>query len=167
MVPLSTVRELYDYNYWARDCQLKACAGLSQEQFLRPLGNSFSSLRDTLVHLVGAEWIWLERWRGRCPRAILAAEEFPTLAEVESRWRNLERELRDYLAGLKEEALAGSVTYVNTKGVTWTYPLWRLMLHLVNHQSYHRGQVTMMLRLLGVQPPSIDYLVAHDTHFRP
>ena len=77
MVPLATLRELFAYNYWARDRQLEACAALTQEQFQRPLGNSFSSLRDTLAHLVGAEWVWLERWRGRSPRALPAAEEFP------------------------------------------------------------------------------------------
>jgi uncharacterized damage-inducible protein DinB len=57
MVPLATLRELFAYNYWARDRQLEACAALTQEQFQRPLGNSFSSLRDTLAHLVGAEWV--------------------------------------------------------------------------------------------------------------
>ena len=65
MMPLDLVRELYVYNYWARDRQLEACEALTEEQFLRPMGNSFSSLRDTLAHLLGAEWIWLERWRGR------------------------------------------------------------------------------------------------------
>src|SRR5882672_7998391 len=56
MVPLATLHELFGYNYWARDRQLEACAALSQEQFQRPLGNSFSSLRDTPAHLIGAEW---------------------------------------------------------------------------------------------------------------
>jgi hypothetical protein len=44
--------------------QLQACAGLTEEQFLRPLGNSFPSLRDTPAHLLAVEWLWLERWRG-------------------------------------------------------------------------------------------------------
>src|SRR5438445_401489 len=55
---------MFDYNYWARDRQLKACKALSPEQFLRPMGSSFSSLRDTLAHLVAVEWVWQERWRG-------------------------------------------------------------------------------------------------------
>lgn len=162
MVPLATLRELFEYNYWARDRQLEACAALRQEQFKRPLGNSFPSLRDTLAHLVGAEWVWLERWRGRSPRALPAAEEFPTVAAISERWRAVEQDVREYLAGLNEEALAGSLTYTNFGGETWAYPLWRALLHLMNHQTYHRGQVTTLLRQLGARPAPTDLLLADD-----
>jgi uncharacterized damage-inducible protein DinB len=155
MPPLSTaLSELIDYNYWARDRQLQACAALSAEQFF--------SVRDTLVHLLAVEWIWLERWRGRPPRSLLAAEGFPTLAAISERWIVVEREMRAFLTGLSEEALDRPFTYVNMRGETWTYVLWRAVFHVLNHQSYHRGQVTAQLRLLGVQPPAVDFLVAHD-----
>jgi uncharacterized damage-inducible protein DinB len=163
MVPLATLRELVDYNYWARDRQLAVCAALSQEQFQRPLGNSFSSGRNTLVHLVGAEWVWLERCRGRSPRALPLAGEFPTLAAIVDRWRGIEHGLCEYVAGLKEEALARPLTYTNLTGETWTYPLWRTLLHLLNHQTYHRGQVATLLRQLGMQPTPVDLLVADDS----
>src|SRR2546426_10055783 len=88
MISLTVLGEFFDYNYWARDRQLEACATLTIEQFLRPLGNSFSSLRDTLAHLVGAEWIWLERWLGHTPRS-MPAWELTTTAAVERRWRAL------------------------------------------------------------------------------
>lgn len=166
MILLTTLREFYEYNYWARDRQLQACAGVTHEQFLRPMGSSFSSLRDTLAHLVGAEWLWCERWQGRSPRAMPAAEEFPTLDAVRNRWHAVERSVRDYLAALTDEALARPLTYVNLKGETWTYPLWQALFHLINHQTYHRGQVTTLLRQLGSQPVQIDYLVAHDLRFQ-
>ena len=162
MVPLATLRELFAYNYWARDRQLEACAALSQEQFQRPLGNSFSSVRDTLAHLVGAEWAWLERWRGRSPLALPAAEEFPTLAAVAERWRAVEHGVREYLVGLHEDALARPFSYANLQDETWTYPLWRTLLHLINHQTYHRGQVTTLLRQLGTRAAAVDLLVADD-----
>jgi uncharacterized damage-inducible protein DinB len=166
MIPLSTLRELFEYNYWARNRQIEACGTLTQEQFLRPMDNSFSSLRDTLAHLVGAEYLWLERWRGRSPRAMLAAEEFPTLAAVRERWGTVERGVSEYLAGLAEEVLTHPLSYVNLKGETWTYPLWQMLFHVVNHQTYHRGQVTTLLRQLGVQPAQTDYLIALDLRFR-
>ncbi len=164
---LAFVNELFNYNYWARDRVLQSCATLTGEQFLRPLGNSFPSIRDTLAHLVAAEWIWLERWRGRSPRALLSAEEFPTLASVSERWRMVEAEMRAYLATLSEETLESTVTYVNSKGETWTYDLWRMMVHLLNHQSYHRGQVATLLRQLGMKPLTVDFLVAYDLGLRP
>jgi len=85
--PLATLRELFDYNYWARDRQLQTCAGLAEEQFLRPLGNSFPSVRDTLTHLLAVEWLWLERWRGRSPRTLIQPAEFPTLTSLSERWK--------------------------------------------------------------------------------
>jgi len=165
-ISLAALNELFDYNYWARDRQLQACAALTEEQFLRPLGNSFPSLRDTLTHLLAVEWLWLERWRGRSPRTLLGPEEFPTLAALSQRWTAVEREMREYVAGLTGEALDHSATFVNTRGKTWTYELWRMMVHLLQHQSYHRGQVTALFRQLGVPPPKVDFLDAHNMEFR-
>ena len=122
----AVLNEMFDYNYWARDRQLQACAGLTEEQFLRPLGNSFPSLRDTLTHLLAVEWLWLERWRGRSPQTLLAPEEFPTLAALSQRWETVEREMREYVAGLSEEALQCPVTCRSTRGQTWTFTLWRI-----------------------------------------
>jgi uncharacterized damage-inducible protein DinB len=165
-ISLAILNELFDYNYWAQDRQLQACACLTEEQFLRPLGNSFPSLRDTLTHLLAVEWLWLERWRGRSPQTLLAPEEFPALTALSQRWQTVEHEMREYVAGLSEEALECPVTCVSTRGQTWTYTLWRMILHLLHHQSYHRGQVTALLRQLGAQPPKVDFLDAHDMGFR-
>jgi len=160
MMPLNTLRELFVYNYWARDRQLEACATLTGEQFLQPMGNSFPSLRDTLAHLLGAEFFWLGRWRGRSPQALPAATDFPTLAALQEAWRPVEQGVRDYLGGLSEEAAAGRFTFTDGKGVTWTYPVWRSLQHVANHQTYHRGQVTMFLRQLGISPPGLDITAA-------
>ena len=158
---LLVVNELFRYNYWASDRQLQACGSLTEEQFLRPLGSSFSSIRDTLAHLVGAGG---RGWSagGRPPRPMLSPEEFPTLAAVRERWRRVEFEMNEYLAALSEEALPRPTTYVSPTGESWTYTLWRMMLHLLNHQSYHRGQVATRLRQSGIQPPEVDFLAAHD-----
>ena len=111
MLSLGVLHELFEYNYWARDRQLEVCATLSREQFLRPLGSSFSSVRDTLAHLAVGEWLWLERWQGRSPRAMAAPEEFPTLGAIKERWRTVEHGVREYLSSLSEEVLARPLTY--------------------------------------------------------
>jgi len=166
MIPIDTLRELFDYNYWARDRQLEACAALTEEQFLRPMGSSFSSVRDTLAHLVAVEWVWLERWLGRSPTKIeggeYSAETFPTLGTVRERWQRVESNMRSYLSGLQDSALEAPLSYTNFKGERWTYPLWQTLLHVVNHQTYHRGQITTLLRQLGASAPAIDFLVAQD-----
>ena len=162
MISLEVLRELYNYNFWARDQQLAVCAGLSEEQLARPLGSSFGSLRDTLKHLAGAEWVWLEWFCGRSPSAVPWLKETEALDTLRARWQSIEADTRRYLAALKPEALTAPLTFQDFEGKTWTYPLWQCLVHLVNHGTYHRGQVTMALRQLGATPPGIDFLVYYD-----
>jgi uncharacterized damage-inducible protein DinB len=181
MITLDVLRELYDYSYWARDRQLEACSTLSEEQFLRPMGSSFSSVRDTLAHILGAEWIWLERWRGRAARTLPGVPEglgfdetfrrwsvqFTTLGAIKERWQEVERDTRKYLAGLDEQTLAQPMSYIGLQGKPWTYASWRTLVHVVNHGTYHRGQVTTLLRQLGAKAAQLDFLAAHDAGLRP
>jgi uncharacterized damage-inducible protein DinB len=165
-ISLTAIKELFDYAYWARDRQLETCASLTQDQLMQTLGGSFSCLRDTLAHCVNVEWLWLERWNGRTPKVIPQADELPTLGAVRERWHEMERGMRTLLAGLDEKSLERVMTCTGTRGNTWTQPLWRFLMHLLNHQSYHRGQVTTLLRQLGVKPPSVDYLAGLDAGLR-
>jgi uncharacterized damage-inducible protein DinB len=95
-----------------------------------------------------------------------ATWELPTLAVIEERWQAVERDLNGYLSGLSEHSLARPLTYTNFKGETWTYTLWQTLFHLINHQSYHRGQVSTLLRQLGAQPVAVDFLVGLDLALR-
>lgn len=162
MLSIDTLRELYDYNYWARDRQLEACDKLIAEQLNRPLGSSFSSLRETLAHLVMVEWVWHERWCGRDVRSVPFEAALTSLDALRARWQRVERDVRGFISRATTEDLARPLTYVNFKGETWTYALGEALLHLVNHQTYHRGQVTTLLRQLGSAAPAIDFLVYLD-----
>ena len=107
MVSLEAFRDLYDYNYWARDRQLEACANLSEVQLLHPVGNSNSSLRDTLAHLLAAEWVWHEHFRGRSPRAILSSlQGLRSVSAIREPWGSVEADIRSYLSTLNSEALS-------------------------------------------------------------
>ena len=156
------VRLLYEYNSWSNQRSLEACAALSNEQFTRNLGSSFPSGRDTLVHILGAEWVWLERWHGRSPAALPPGMEFPDLASVRARWADVGRGLKDFVAGVSDADLRCVIEYRNFKGNTFAYPLQEMMQHVVNHGTYHRGQIAGMLRQLGAKPRSTDLLRYHD-----
>jgi uncharacterized damage-inducible protein DinB len=163
---ITIIRELLDNNYWARDRQLEACAALSNEELLRPLGNSFASIRDTLAHLVEVEWLWLERMQGRAPGALEPPARYPDLAALRERWREVEGGLRAHVATLDDDALERSLTYRNFNGESWTYTARQLLCHLMMHQAYHRGQIATMLRQLGKRAPQTDYLMGIDMEFR-
>jgi uncharacterized damage-inducible protein DinB len=164
---VATVNAMHEHDRWARARQLEACARLSHEQMTRPLGGSFATLHDTLVHLLAVEWLWLERWRGHNPTGLVPAAELPTLAAVVERWHTVDAQTHAFLTALDEEALTATRAYLSTRGERWTYPLWCTMLHLFHHQGYHRGQVTTLLRMLGTEPPRVDFLVGLDAGFAP
>lgn len=151
---------LVDYHYWARDRMLAAIEPLSTEQFTRELGNSFSSIRDTVSHLHGAEWVWLLRLQGKSPTALLPHERFPDLGAARSAWAESEAGLRAFVAGLDAAALDRTLDYRLLNGAPGSSRVWHIVQHLVNHATYHRGQVTTMLRQLGAASPRSQDLIA-------
>jgi uncharacterized damage-inducible protein DinB len=137
---------------------LDACGALSSEQFTRDLGSSFPSVRDTLAHIMGAQWIWLERFRGRSPSALLSADPYPDVARLRTRWAEVQGDLVAYVEGLSAADLERSFDYRDLKGNPYSSVLSHTLQHLANHGSYHRGQVTTMLRQLGAKPVSTDMI---------
>ncbi len=156
------IRALYDYNAWANHRVLDACQALTPEQLTRDLGSSFRSVLDTLAHIMGAEWVWLERWHGRSPTALPAAHALDNFASVRARWAEVERDLMKFVAGLSAADLDRVVEYHNTRGNRFAYPLRAMLQHLVNHGTYHRGQVATLLRQLGAHPRATDLLRYYD-----
>ena len=145
---LQDVRTLVDYHYWARDRLLDAVEQLSHEQLIRDLGNSFPSIRDTLAHLYGAEWIWCSRWEGESPKGFPNPAGFPELASIRKAMIDVERRIRAVVDRLDEAGIAKSIEYRTIDGKVYAQPFWQILQHLVNHGSYHRGQVTTMIRQL-------------------
>jgi uncharacterized damage-inducible protein DinB len=162
MIDVPTIRGLYRYNTWANTRVFEAVSSLSAEAFAKDLVSSYPSVRDTMLHIVCAEWIWLQRWKGVSPQAVFHVADFPSLDIIRLRWSEVDHERRGFIDTLTDERLLAVVRYVNLKGETWQYSLWRQMYHVVNHSTYHRGQLTTMLRQLGARPVSTDLLLFDD-----
>ena len=155
-------QELLSYNTWANDRMLEAVSHLSAQQFSRELGGSYPSIQATLTHLLWAEWLWLERWQDHSPMELFEPAEFPSVESVKDRWQSVQAGQRAFVTSLTEERLQRVGRYTNRQGETWAYMLWRQQQHAFNHSTYHRGQVTNMLRMLGSRPVATDYLVYWD-----
>jgi uncharacterized damage-inducible protein DinB len=150
------VRTLYAYNSWANHRVLDACAPLDTAKLTQDLHSSFPSVRDTLAHIMLAEWLWLERWMGRSPG--FPTSDFPDLASLRSRWEKIESDLLNFVSTLAPADLDRVVEYRNTKGTAFSNPMWQMLQHVVNHGTYHRGQITTMLRQLGATPLATDLI---------
>jgi uncharacterized damage-inducible protein DinB len=158
MVTPELLRFLFQYNLWADLRTLDACSSLSSEQFTRNLGSSFGSVRDTVAHLYGAEWVWNERIQGRSPTALVSGTTFPDLASVRAKLEEMDRYYIDYVSKLSQEDLDRVIHYKGFNGDPFSNPLWQTLHQLTNHASYHRGQVVTLLRQLGVKPVSTDLI---------
>ncbi len=156
---LEKIKSLFQYNSWACHRTLDSCGALSAGEFTRDLRSSFPSVRDTLVHLMLVEWIWLERWHGRSHSTYPSVNDFPDLARVRARSAEIEKNLGQFVFALNPEGLTQRVEYKNTKGIPYSNAMWEMMLHLVNHQTYHRGQVATLLRQMGHKPNAGDLAV--------
>ena len=163
---LDDIRLLYEYDRWANHRVMNAAATLTLEQFTRDLRGSFPSLRDTVVHLISAEWAWLTYWThpspgpelaadlGKRREALFTAQAFPDLAAVQTKWAEIEKNQIEFVSRLTEEGLTRMFPYRGKQ-----VALAGLMQHLANHSTYHRGQVALMMRQLGAEPVATDFHV--------
>lgn len=153
------IETLIDYNYWGRDRVLESVSALSSEQYGQTIESSFRSVRDTLVHTYSAEWVWYSRWQGTSPTAPIPPTDYPDLASLTQAWRSIEAKIRDYVDGLDDTNIQDVVAYKLMNGQPGQSPIWQMVQHLVNHGTYHRGQVATMLRQLGAKPAGTDLIV--------
>jgi len=160
---LTDIRRLFDYTEWANDLALDAAAKLSDEDLCREFGISHKSIFGTLLHMAGADWIWLERWNGRSPTkdeawSLWTTDSCPHLATLRDSWGNLVDARTLFIAGLDEERLGAELPFKLLSGDPNSMPLVDQMQHIVNHATMHRGQVIGMIRQLGFEPPATDLL---------
>ena len=151
---VAEVRELYDYNAWAHARIFEALGRLPAEQYVRDLRSSHGGIHGTLCHIVWAEELWLNRWLGKPNPAVAQGKDLASLAAARARWEEVERARAAFLRALTDAGLAGTITIKPTTGGAYVHTYLQTLQHVVDHSSYHRGQIITMLRQLGVQPPS-------------
>jgi uncharacterized damage-inducible protein DinB len=160
---LIDVKHLFDYTEWANELAMEAAAKLPNDQLRRDFGISHKSIFGTLLHMAGAEWIWLERWNGRSPAKAEAWSQWTTescadLPTLKERWNGVVHNRNRYVSQLTDSSLADELAFKLLSGDPSSMRLVHQMQHVVNHSTMHRGQVVGMIRQLGIEPPSTDLL---------
>ena len=166
-MPISRQALLYlvDYSIWADQQLLSACAALTPEEQSRDLGSSHTGISGTLRHIYDSEHFWLGQLRKGTlvplseftnPRLYPPTPPEPNLTNLQQRWPEVWQGLHTYVATLPESDFA-----LELHAIDWTIPRWKLLLHVVNHATLHRGQVMSMFRQLGKQPPTNDIFIGY------
>jgi len=152
-----------DFMKWADETVLTAISQVPPEQITRDLGNSFKSMLGTLSHVYLAEWVWIKRVQGD-PGAKIADLETPAdLNALGQAWPALHQLWSEWSRSLSSEEWQTPLVLRNVQGTEFPLPYWQIVMHLVNHGSYHRGQVATMLRQSGIKPPGTDLVTFYRT----
>ena len=153
-----TLASMFEYNRWADERVLTACAQLTDEQYAREIGGSFPSIRATVAHHAGALWAWGRRFEAREVKALPSVTEVPDVATA-MRLIAEGHEMVVREASRPAEELNQVFTFRRFNGQIVSLPRWAALRHVVNHGTYHRGQIANMMRQVGAAPPSTDVLL--------
>ena len=160
---LTDINQLFNYTEWANGLVMDAAAALPDESLHRDVCCSHQSIFGTLLHMAGAEWIWLERWNGRSPAMAEAWSQWTTqscadVAALKNRWMEVVGQRWRFVLELDEAKLTNELAFKLLSGDSSSMRLVDQMQHVANHATMHRGQVVGMIRQLGIEPPSTDLI---------
>jgi len=153
-----SLRTEIDYSAWAAQRLVRAAAELTPEQLTHDFKTADHSVLETLVHTFASERLWLSRLSGS-PHPGFVTDADRHLSVLQKDWPTLNDRWREWGAGLTEESLSAPLVWTDLKGRQWSQPVWKLLLHVVNHSTHHRGQVVGFLRSFGHTPPATDLTV--------
>jgi len=156
-VSADILRQHLAYTTWATARLLEACAKLTPEERERDFNTADKSITGTLAHIYAADRVWLDRINNAPARPFITegdrdfevvCREWPALLE---RWN-------EWAGGLTDACSQEPLSYKDLKGNPWTTPVWQIVLHVVNHDTHHRGQAAGFIRALGHVPPPLDLI---------
>jgi uncharacterized damage-inducible protein DinB len=146
---------LFAYNRWADRRILDACRWLTAEQYAAEPAPGWSSVRSSIVHIAVVTDGWLRVLAGESVETAATEAELPTVDDAARLLERADRTLGDLLPSLSPEQLTMPRT-LRGRGRSATLPPWAVLRHIVNHSTYHRGQVAAKLKRLGAEPPATD-----------
>jgi uncharacterized damage-inducible protein DinB len=153
------LRSLLAYNRWANGRVVEACRMLRPGQYEQEIAIGWPSIRSTLVHVADATSIWARRIAGETVNARVAEVGVPTLDHAEVLLSQGHDALDRLLDALSPTQLAAVWSYRNFENEELVLPLWAVFRHVVNHATYHRGQIASKFGRLGATPARTDFVL--------
>jgi uncharacterized damage-inducible protein DinB len=156
-VSAAVLREHLCYTAWATGHLVHAVQHLPTEQLTQDFHTSDRNILGTLVHVFAADRIWLARIKGEAAINFLSDADYH-LHVLQSDWPLLYEKWKEWAQTLTDENAGERIAYHDLKGNARVSPAWEIVLHVVNHGTHHRGQVSGFLRALGYTPPQLDLI---------
>ena len=158
MIQPSAAVTLCAYNRWMNERIYDVCASLTDSERKLDRGAFFGSIHRTLDHIVYGDLAFLSRFTGDPSEPPeLTEAQFEDFASLRQERDRIDGRLETWAGGLTQSWLEAPFTYTSkVDGLTRRTPAWLLVVHLFNHQTHHRGQVTTLLTQLGLEFGSTD-----------
>jgi len=148
---------LYAYNRWADRLMLEACRKLTPVQYTAEPAPGWASVRSTVVHIALVTEGWLRGFAGETVDQVPTEFDLFTVDDAERHLDQAYQNLETILPTLTPETLATPREF-RSRGRSRILPPWAVLRHVVNHATYHRGQVAAKLKRLGVEQPATDFI---------
>ena len=150
------VAALFEYDRWANTKVLDVCRKLTAEQYVAEPVPGWSSVRSTLYHIaLATEWN-LRTLAGDLDDSIPTEADLATVDDAAGFLERAYRRFEELRPRLTPEWLNTLLT-LRRRDYTATLPPWALLRHIVNHSTYHRGQVASKLKRFGIEQPNTDF----------
>ncbi len=156
--PADLLRQHIAYDIWATEQLLAASETLAPGGLTRDFGTADKSVGGTLTHLYRSERTWLARLEGIAPNFSNKTPGDEELSFLMRHWPDLHANWQRWAASLEDDDVSKIVDYKDLKGNSRAEPLWPIIMHVVNHSTHHRGQISGFIRALGQTPPSLDLI---------
>lgn len=139
---MKDIQSYFDYHRWATERLCEMLSQIDENKLEREMKSSFPGIKATLAHLAWAEELWLNRILGKNSKMTQQEWGMLSVEEVSSRYLHYNEHMLRELKGRKG---GEEIIYTNTKGVEYRSTITQIGMHLVNHGSYHRGQIVTLL----------------------
>ncbi|HSP21395.1 MAG TPA: DinB family protein [Planococcus sp. (in: firmicutes)] len=149
--------KLFAYHQWATEECLKHVQSCREDLYARQGANSFASIEETTKHVIGVEKLWLQRMM-KNPKPTFEHFDVSTVEKAIEAFSLLHAEMDLYFASLTEEQWQETLDFRNMRGVDFSNTREEMLFTVINHASYHRGQVTSFLRQFGYSGIPLDYI---------
>jgi len=140
---------LASYNSWANNIAIEWLNQINDRQWEQVIVSSFSSIKQTAIHIASAEKIWLDFWNNIPYPVFLSTEFNGSKNDLIAIWKSSSAGLKNFIESYPEENYLQQVTFRYPRGGEGSMEFWQTFSHLINHCTYHRGQLVTLLRQVG------------------
>ena len=143
-------KEAAEYNLWANTIICGWLEQINDEQWTKEIISSFNTIQETVLHIISAEKAWVQRFKKQ-PFEWLQTTYKGSKEEHIKLWKENSAELKAFVDAFDENDLDKNLDFKRLNGDAYSMPYYQLFAHVVNHATYHRGQLVTMLRQAGFE----------------